>query len=95
MLSYFCGKKILITGGNGYIASNLVHKLKNIDCTIVRADRAFDTPTINGRASIRDVIGDIKDKSFFEGVLESIDIVYHFAAQTSLYQAEKNPMDDF
>ena len=94
MISHFIGKRILITGASGYIASNLIHSLKNMNCTIIRLSRKSELPKISGTANIVDMTGDVRDRNIFESVLEEVDIVYHLAAQTSLYQADNNPLDD-
>lgn len=94
MTSYFKGKRILITGASGYIASNLIHSLKNIDCTLVRLDRRTPPPVYPGRAEIVDITGNIQDSRVFEPALRDVDIVFHLAGQTSLYSAEKKPLDD-
>lgn len=94
MNSYFKGKRILITGSSGYIASNLIHTLKDFDCTLVRLDRRTMPPVYPGRSEIVDITGDIQDSRVFEPALRDVDIVFHFAGQTSLYSAEDRPIDD-
>ena len=91
----FTGKRILITGGAGYLASNLVALLKNSDCRIIRLDRqdACREP-MSGVAQITDVYGDVSDPSIWEQCLPGIDFVFHFAAQTSTYIANDNPVAD-
>ena len=91
----YAGKQILITGGAGFIASNLVDLLKEVDCHIIRMDRreAKMLP-VNGKAQVDNVFGDIRDLSIWEKTLDKTDIIFHFAAQTSTYVANDNPLDD-
>lgn len=93
--NYFQGKKILITGGAGYLASGLVALLKDTDCRIVRLDQKQpgDIPE-RKNAEIIDLVGDVTIKETWEKALAGIDIVFHFAAQTDIYAANENPIDD-
>lgn len=90
------GKTILITGGGGYIAANLADALGETPCRIVRIDRPGAVfPPCAGRApEIRDMTLDIRRPDAWEGVLAGVDIVYHLAAQTSVYAAERDPVAD-
>jgi UDP-glucose 4-epimerase len=91
----FCDKRILITGGAGYLASNLINLLQTIDCTIIRLDRTgVNFIPVNGQAKVQNMEGDIRDRSVWENALSDVDIVFHFAAQTSIYVAEQNPASD-
>lgn len=92
--SYFAGKRILLTGASGYLATNLTHTLKNVGCTIVRLSRGSELLPVNGIAKILDISGDICERETWEEALENVDIVYHFAAQTSVYVADESPLAD-
>ena len=94
-LAAFQGKKILITGGGGYIASRIVNLLQDIDCSVIRLARpdAFLSPA-NGRLKIQDIVGDVRQIAVWEQALRDIDIVFHLAAQTSAYEANREPVDD-
>lgn len=94
MVSRFAGKRILITGASGYLANNLIHSLKHINCTIIRLSRNSKLSSISGIASIIDITGNICTREIWAQVLEKVDIVYHLAAQTSVYVADKNPLAD-
>lgn len=95
LIETFAGKRVLITGGFGYIATALVQLLKNVACHIVRLDRQDATPPpTNGEAEIEDISGDICDPSIWQKMLHKVDIVFHFAAQTSTYAANGNPLID-
>jgi nucleoside-diphosphate-sugar epimerase len=53
----------------------------------------YFTPAV-GKAHIQDIEGDVRKLEVWESVLADVDIVFHFAAQTSVYVAEKNPLAD-
>jgi nucleoside-diphosphate-sugar epimerase len=93
--TWYTGKTILITGGAGYLATNMVHVLQGIECTIVRLDRpgAFFEP-VRGLAQVHDLVGDVRDPLVWEASVEPADIIFHFAAQTSTYVANADPPAD-
>ena len=90
------GKTILVTGGAGYLATSLTAQLKNTDCQLIR----FDRPNAHflqvvGKAQVNDLTGDIREVGIWDSLLKNVDVVFHFAAQTSIYQAEQQPQEDF
>jgi len=88
------GKNILITGGGGYLAHGILRGLAEIDCRVVRFGRSAEKMTLSGRPNIESVTGDVRDGNVWTSLLEGIDIVFHFAAQTSVYVAQKDPLAD-
>jgi len=95
ILNWYSGRRILITGGVGYIATNLIKLIKGVDCHIIRLDRpgAAFAPH-DSRAVIVDAAEDVMNPSIWKSILPGIDIVFHFAAQTSVYTANMNPLAD-
>lgn len=95
LLNWFSGKRILVTGGLGFIAESLIDRLCGVDCQIVRLLRkpglAWSDP---GKAKVEDSVGDIRDKTLWPSLLEGIDVVFHLAAQTSTYVANRDPKSD-
>lgn len=94
---FFTNKKVLITGGNGYIAYNLIKALLDIEVEITRFDyRVDEWPEFKSKRKciIRNVTGTVEDRNLLEKILPGNDIIFHFAAQTSIYNAEKNPVLD-
>src|SRR3990172_311723 len=93
----FENKRILITGGNGYLAANLVYLLKDATCKIVRFGRK-GTKWISfnekRKSEVHNVEGDLADPNSWQFLLEEADIVFHLASQTSVYVANSNPLGD-
>jgi len=89
-------KRIVVTGAAGFIGSNLTDSLLEQGAEVVGIDNLF-----NGRMENLDEAfkhnkfefhkGDIRDLNFLLDVFESIDIVYHLAAFTSVPQSVKMP----
>lgn len=95
VLNSFHDKHILITGGGGYLASCIVRLLQDVDCFLVRLDQpGAPFSPVAGRAKVHNIVGDVRDTAVWEEALLNIDIVFHLAAQTSAYEANKNPVDD-
>tara|TARA_B100000315_G_scaffold132657_1_gene122151 strand:- start:6501 stop:7490 length:990 start_codon:yes stop_codon:yes gene_type:complete len=92
---YINGKRLLITGASGYLASNLAKSLKEFPCTIRRFTRKSKLVPLQGTATFEDVRGDICDSSMWGRAMDGVDTVFHFAAQTSVYVAAKNPVSDY
>ncbi len=89
------GRRILITGGAGYVATSVVKALKNSDCRIVRLDRpGVSFVPVTGAAQIEDRFADIREHNVWDSLLADVDIVFHFAAQTSVYVANDDPHAD-
>jgi UDP-glucose 4-epimerase len=98
--NYYRGKRILITGGLGFLGSNLAHKLVSFDANVTIIDNL--DPLYGGNLynvnSIRDklkiIIGDIQDESLITPLLLDCDIVFHFAAQVSYIDSLNIPFRD-
>jgi nucleoside-diphosphate-sugar epimerase len=91
----FAGRRILITGGTGYLAAALIHQLQNFDCSIVRLGRSKEKfISVEGLAQITDVIGDVREPELWEKLIVDADIIFHLAAQTSVYVANQDAAAD-
>ncbi len=80
-------RRVLITGGAGFLGINLVRYLLERNVNVTPLDIApFDYPDV--RDKVRIVTGDIRDKSAVELALEDVDMVVHCAAALPLYSPE-------
>jgi len=79
-------KKILITGGSGFLGINLIRHLLQKGYKIRSLDKEpFSYPEIN---QIENVQGDIRDEKIVEKSMEGINAVVHCAAALPLYLKE-------
>jgi len=91
------GKKILVTGGAGFIGSNLCEKLLELDNTVVCLDN-FSTgkreniATFKGNASFTLIEGDIRDLNVCRKAVEGMDYVLHEAALGSVPRSINDPI---
>ncbi len=81
--------KILVTGGAGFIGSNLVRKLvkkSNVEKVIVVDLLTYAGHLTNLREINKDklklIIGDVANGQLMDNVISDIDFVYHLAAET-------------
>ncbi len=85
----------MITGGGGYLASGLIALLKDSGCSISRLVRSIpENEAPADSPHVMDVTGDVCDPDLWARVLEGLDVVFHFAAQTSTYVANADPLAD-
>jgi UDP-glucose 4-epimerase len=98
--SVFKGKRILITGGLGFIGSNLARKLVNCGANVLIVDSL--TPDYGGNLfNINDIIkrikiniSDIRDEHSMRNLVKEKDYLFNLAGQTSHLDSMKNPFVD-
>jgi UDP-N-acetylglucosamine 4,6-dehydratase len=90
---------ILITGGSGYLGSNLVQRLleRYSDVKVRTISRSeFDIQKLRWRSNnnrLETLLGDIRDTNTAEFALKDIDTVIHLAAMKHIDICEENPLD--
>ncbi|WFD10247.1 NAD-dependent epimerase/dehydratase family protein [Tepidibacter hydrothermalis] len=87
--------KILVTGGAGFIGSNLVDKLISLYHDVVVIDDLSTGRVENLNSEAKFYKMDICDKDILEVFKkEKFDIVYHMAAQIDIQKSIKDPIND-
>lgn len=98
-ISYYKGKNILVTGGTGYIGYSVISRLKRVSCNILilsrNNQRQYYFRDSKAKAKISIYNADIRNKKIWTKLLlDKVDIIFHFAAQTSAKYANDNPLSD-
>src|SRR5215211_4501404 len=82
-------KRILITGGAGFIGSNFIrHLLRKHDYEVVNLDKLTYAGNLDNLRDVEDdqcyrfVEGDICDRGAVEAAMQGVDAVVNFAAET-------------
>ena len=78
--------KVLVTGGAGFIGSNLVHELVSRDLEVVVLDNLFlgsESNLEEVRDEINFIKGSVTDKKIVKKAVSGCDTVFHQAARSS------------
>ncbi len=100
MDSNFEEKKVLITGGLGFIGSNLAIRLAKLGAKITLVDSLI--PTYGGnlfnidpiKDRVRINISDVRDPHSFKYLISGQDYLFNLAGQTSHVDSMENPETD-
>ena len=90
---------MLVTGGSGTVGGRLVELLLERDPAVVRVFGRDETKQFYqaqrhpGRAELRFLIGDIRDRDRLARAFEGIDVVFHCAALKHVESGEYNPFE--
>ncbi len=99
--TFFESKKVLISGASGYIGSNLLNRLSEVNCEITCLTSNPNLKEFlvkeykNRKANISVSCGAYRDRSLWEKNIKNTDVIFHLASQTSFYKAESNPAEDY
>ncbi|HTY43558.1 MAG TPA: NAD-dependent epimerase/dehydratase family protein [Thermoanaerobaculia bacterium] len=94
------GKRILITGGLGFIGSNLARRLLSEGAAVTLCDamiegyggNAANVADIRRDVAIDDA--DVRDEAAMGRLVEGQDVIFHLAAQVSHVMSLSNPYPD-
>lgn len=84
--------KSLVTGGRGFIGSNLVEQLKKLGHLVVSVDNTNAPDDFHHVDSVNRVKGDIRDYELMKTLMEGVDFVFHLAAESKIGTCIDNPI---
>lgn len=96
----FSGKRVMITGGLGFIGSNLARKLVKLGAKVMLVDslipeyggNLFNIHDIEDRVMVN--IADVRDEHSMKYLIQNYDYLFNLAGQTSHMDSMKNPEID-
>lgn len=90
-------KKILVTGGAGFIGSNIVEELLKLENEVIILDDFFTGKSENippNNENLKIIKGDIRDYGLIKDIINDVDLVIHTAARNVIVST-KDPRNDF
>ena len=89
-------KKVLVTGGAGFIGSHLVEALVSFGCQVTVLDN-LSSGNLDNLEPVRDRItfykNDIRELEMLATAAEGCDVVFHLAAVVAVQQTISEPVD--
>lgn len=94
------GKKVLITGGVGFIGSHLARRLVGLGAEVTLVDSLI--PEYGGNlhnlhdiaGAVRTNISDVRDPHSMRYLVQGVDLVFNLAGQTSHMDSMQDPFTD-
>lgn len=88
--------KTLVTGGAGFIGSNLVKVLasENHEVTVLDNFMTGYRENLSGLASVQVINGDIRDEQAVATAIRGVDVVFHLAACVGNKRSQDDPFTD-
>ncbi len=98
---YYSGKKVLITGGLGFLGSNLAHALVKLGAKVTIVDallapfggNIFNVEGI--KTELRVEIADIRDTEVIRRLIPGQDLMFNLAGQVSHVDSMTDPLRDY
>ena len=98
--SFFEGRRVVVTGGLGFIGSNLARRLVALKADVVVTDNFLPEHGANRlniagvETGLRIERADIRDRDSLRRILPGADVVFHLAGRVSHILSLKNPFPD-
>lgn len=93
----YAKKRVLVTGGLGFIGFNLVRKLLDADVRLTVLGRSWPPLPGNVRTTLDRatfVHGDIRDAAVVDEAIKGCDLIFHLAGKSGAAASNASPMED-
>lgn len=87
-------KTVLVTGGSGFLGSNLAWALRERGCRVRILRRSHSDLRAIGPADVEHVIGDVRDRDALRKAVTGCDTVFHAAAVVSYWKKKRQELID-
>lgn len=95
---FFCGRRVLVTGGLGFIGINLCARLVELGAVVTVLDNSVPLSPGAGLEEIlrrlRLVVADIRDVEKVELAVRDQDIIFNLAGKSGAADSNKTPLND-
>lgn len=99
-MNSFKGKKVLVTGGLGFVGSSLCIKLVELGADVSIVDNMlpreganmFNIEPVKNKVNVN--ISDIRNADSMNHLVKGLDYVFHIAGQVNHVDSVKNPLND-
>jgi UDP-glucose 4-epimerase len=97
-LSYFQGRRVLVTGGLGFIGTNLCLRLLDLGAEVTVMGHFVPPDPYGGLALMRPrlhvVVADIRDKGKVAQAVEGQEVIFSLAGKSGAADSNRAPQDD-
>jgi UDP-glucose 4-epimerase len=98
--SYYRNRRVMVTGGLGFIGSNLVHRLVEAGAHVLIVDsllpdyggNAFNIAGLESRVHVN--ISDVRDAASMDALVKDREIIFNLAGQVSHIDSMQDPHTD-
>jgi UDP-glucose 4-epimerase len=96
--NFFRGKKVLVTGGLGFIGLNVSRRLLDLGAEVTVLDNFVPTQVTSAfeavRSQIRLAVADIRDEEKVERVVRDQEVIFNLAGKSGAADSNKTPLND-
>jgi UDP-glucose 4-epimerase len=90
----FAGRRVLVTGGAGFVGGSLVRRLTDADARVTVLDDLFTGRSEVVPTGAQLVVGSVVDEALVRELVADTSVVFHLAAR-NIIASTKDPREDF